>query len=45
MPPIQNRILMFRTGTQAFRNYTERDPAANAEKYSKKIYDQYKQQQ
>ena len=33
------------TGTQAFRNYTERDPAANAEKYSKKIYDQYKQQQ
>ena len=32
------------TGTQAFRNYTERDPAANAEKYSKKIYDQYKQQ-
>lgn len=33
------------TGTQAFRNYTERDPAANAEKYSKKAYDQYKQQQ
>lgn len=33
------------TGTQAFRNYTERDPAANAKKYSKKIYDQYKQQQ
>ena len=33
------------TGTQAFRNYTERDPAANADKYSKKIYDQYKQQQ
>ena len=33
------------TGTQAFRNYTERDPAANAEKYSKKIYDQYNQQQ
>ena len=33
------------TGTQAFLNYTERDPAANAEKYSKKIYDQYKQQQ
>ena len=33
------------TGTQSFRNYTERDPAANAEKYSKKIYDQYKQQQ
>ena len=33
------------TGTQAFRNYTERDPAANAEKYSKKIYYQYKQQQ
>ena len=33
------------TGTQAFRNYTDRDPAANAEKYSKKIYDQYKQQQ
>ena len=32
------------TGTQAFRNYTERDPAANAEKYNKKIYDQYKQQ-
>lgn len=32
------------TGTQAFRNYTERDPAANAKKYSKKIYDQYKQQ-
>lgn len=33
------------TGTQAFRNYTERDPAANAEKYNKNIYDQYKQQQ
>lgn len=33
------------TGTQAFRNYTERDPAANAKKYSKNIYDQYKQQQ
>lgn len=32
------------TGTQAFRNYTERDPAANAEKYRKQIYDQYKQQ-
>lgn len=31
-------------GTQAFRNFTERDPAANAEKYRKQIYDQYKQQ-